>query len=440
MGLSTFQDQIDEKMMKNIVVVGGGAGGLEFITQLAAALKKNDDVSITLIDKLAVHMWKPLLHEVALGTLNIEQEQTHYFLHAKKHGYRFIQAELYSIDRESKTIQIKTQHRTESNELVNHTEQQAYDVLVLALGSKSNDFGTPGVREHCYFLDDIEQAQKIHQDMMFAYQNSPQLQQEPVVNIAIIGGGATGVEFAAELAQVKHTLFDYGFEKIRPENIHIHVIEGGSRILNALSEQVSERAETVLSKLKVNLLTNHRVKSIEHQKIHFADGTTLHADCIIWAAGVKAPKVLEQLNGFEKDGIHRLKVHATLQTFTDPHVFAFGDCAHCQLDSKENPLGARAQVASQQAEFLVNAVLCHLKGKTIPMFKFNEKGTLVSLSNLEAVGQILGNSVVQGASAKMLYRSLYRVHQSKIHGVSKALLITAKDAFARQVNPRIKFF
>jgi NADH dehydrogenase len=161
--------------MKNIVVVGGGAGGLEFVTQLAEVLKKNDDVSITLIDKLAAHMWKPLLHEVALGTLNIEQEQTNYFLHAKKHGYRFIQAELFSIDRESKTIQIKTQHRTESNELVSRTEQRAYDVLVLALGAKSNDFGTPGVREHCYFLDDIEQAQKIHQDMMLAYQNSQQL-------------------------------------------------------------------------------------------------------------------------------------------------------------------------------------------------------------------------------------------------------------------------
>lgn len=126
--------------MKNIVVVGGGAGGLEFVTQLAEVLKKNDDVSITLIDKLAAHMWKPLLHEVALGTLNIEQEQTNYFLHAKKHGYRFIQAELFSIDRESKTIQIKTQHRTESNELVSRTEQRAYDVLVLALGGKVQRF------------------------------------------------------------------------------------------------------------------------------------------------------------------------------------------------------------------------------------------------------------------------------------------------------------
>ena len=426
--------------MKNIVVVGGGAGGLEFVTQFSAALKQHADISITLIDKQAAHMWKPLLHEVALGTLNIEQEQTNYFLHAKAHGYRFIQAEMVNIDRTSKTVQLKVEQTTADQQLISHAHQQLYDVLVLALGAKSNDFGTPGVSENCYFLDDVEQAKKIHKDLMLAYQNSHLLQEEPVVNIAIIGGGATGVEFAAELAQVKHTLFDYGFEKIRPENIKIHVIEGSNRLLNALSEAVSNQAEKVLSEFDIDILTGHRVKLIENKTIHFADGQIMQADSIIWAAGVKAPKVLEKLTEFERDNINRLKVYATLQTFTDPSIFALGDCAHCQLDGKGGPLGARAQVASQQAEFLVSAVKNFIDGKKLPMFKFNEKGTLVSLSESEAVGQIMGENMVQGASARLMYRSLYRIHQSKIHGMGKALLMTAKDAFARRINPKVKFF
>ena len=437
--LFTFQNDIDEKSMKNIVVVGGGAGGLEFVTQLSDALKKNEDISITLIDKAPSHIWKPLLHEVAVGTLNVAEEETNYYDHAKEHDYHFMQGELINIDHQNKTVQLKIEQTIiEDTPLINYTYEKSYDVLVLAVGSKSNDFGTPGVADNCYFLDDIEQAKKFQKNKMTVYKNSHLLEDEPVFNIAIIGGGATGIEFAAELAQAKHTLFDYGFKKIRPENINIHLIEGGNRLINTLSEQVSIKTKDVLLGLDINVLTDHQVKSIEDKTIHFSDGFSIQADSIIWAAGIKAPKVLESLVGFEKDNINRLKVHATLQTFTDPSIFAFGDCAHCQLDSSEKPLGARAQVASQQAEFLVHAVICYLNGKSLPMFKFNEKGTLVSLSEADAVGQILGDKIVKGQSARMMYQTLYRIHQTKIHGIGKTMLITAKDLFARRVNPKIK--
>ncbi|WP_338149709.1 NAD(P)/FAD-dependent oxidoreductase [Acinetobacter higginsii] len=100
---------------------------------------------------------------------------------------------------------------------------------------------------------------------------------------------------------------------------------------------------------------------------------------------MKAPDVIEELDGFEKDNLSRLKVYATLHTFSDPNIFAFGDCAHCQLDAKKPPLGARAQVASQQAEFLAQSLECRLKNKPLTLFKFSDKGSIISLSQDNAI-------------------------------------------------------
>ncbi|EPQ0931512.1 NAD(P)/FAD-dependent oxidoreductase, partial [Acinetobacter baumannii] len=174
--------------------------------------------------------------------------------------------------------------------------------------------------------------------------------------------------------------------------------------------------------------------------IYFSNGNQLNSDITVWAAGVKAPKVLESLSDFERDNINRLMVYATLQTYSDPNVFAFGDCAHCQLDARHPPLGPRAQVASQQASFLVDAMAARLNGRSQPMFTFNDKGSLVSLSRNKAVGELLGDVSVQGYIAKTMYVSLYRLHQATIHGYTQAGLLTMKDLLTRRVRPKIKLY
>lgn len=423
--------------LHKIVIIGGGAGGLELATQLGQSLGKRAQAQITLVDQKLTHIWKPLLHEIAAGTLNPHAEETNYFAHAAKHHYQFVLGHFIDINREHKQVilesaTLNSQHTTSTSV---HLE---YDTLILAVGSTSNDFNTEGVKQHCHFLDSRQQADIFQQDLLHLYLEAQNQNNTRSLNIAIIGAGATGVELAAELFQAKKTFFKYGLNKIDPTDFNITIIEAADRILPSLSETMAKHTRHQLEKYDIKLLTQHRVARVDNEKIHFSDGTSIDAELKVWAAGIKAPAVIEKLVGFEKDRIHRLKVYATLQTLSDPNIFAFGDCAHCQPAADEPVLGPRAQVASQQASFLVEAMKARIRGKSQPMFKFSDKGSLVSLSHNKAVGELLGQVNVQGFVAKSMYVSLYRMHQATIHGYTHAGLLATKDFVTRNLGPKVK--
>lgn len=422
--------------LHKILIVGGGVGGLELATQLGNTLGKNNKAKIVLVDQKLTHVWKPLLHEIAAGTLNPHAEETNYFAHASKHHYEFVLGSLTEIDQAAKqitleTVQLSRPDQTQKNLCLD------YDTLIIAVGSTSNDFNTEGVKQYCRFLDSRKQADIFQQDLLHLYLEAQHHETSRALNIAIIGAGATGIELAAELYQAKQTFFKYGLNKIDPKNVNITVIEAADRILPALSATIAQHTSHQLEQFGITVLTGHRVAKVDEKKIYFTDGTSIDAELKVWAAGIKAPAVLEKLTGFEKDSIQRLKVYATLQTLSDPNVFAFGDCAHCKPMADEPVLGPRAQVASQQASFLVDAMKARVQGKSQPTFKFSDKGSLVSLSH-KAVGELPGQVNVQGFIAKSMYISLYRLHQAAIHGYTHAGLLTAKDFVTRKTRPKIK--
>lgn len=421
-----------------IVIVGGGAGGLELATQLGQSLGKSGKAHITLVDQKLTHIWKPLLHEIAAGTLNPHQEEINYFAHAAANHYEFVLGTFKNIDREAQQILVETDYFSKKAQPKKNRNID-YDTLVLALGSTSNDFNTAGVKEFCHYLDSREQADIFQQDLLHLYLNAQHEASSQELNIAIIGAGATGVELAAELVSAKQNFFKYGLNKIDPNKVKITLIEAAERILPALSEKVAEHTLQQLKQLGINVLTQHRVAKVDEEQIYFADGASLEAEVKVWAAGIKAPEVLTQLEGLERDQINRLKVYATLQTTADPNIFAFGDCAHCQPKADEPVLGPRAQVASQQASFLVNTMKARIHGDAyLPMFNFSEKGALVSLSENKAVGELLGQVNVHGFVAKSMYVSLYRLHQATILGYTQAGTLTVKDFITRKISPKIK--
>ncbi|WP_111859860.1 NAD(P)/FAD-dependent oxidoreductase [Acinetobacter sp. CFCC 10889] len=421
----------------HIVIVGGGVGGLELVTQLGDTLGKAQKAKITLIDQKLTHIWKPLLHEIAAGTMNPNDEETNYYAHAAKHHYEFIQGRFEHLDRENKQITL-SKPQTSKYEAASEKQTVAYDTLVLALGSVSNDFNTPGVKEYCHYLDSPKQAEIFQQDLLHLYLDAQNTNTERSLNIAVIGAGATGVELSAELVEAKQNFYNYGLNKINPNQVKISLIEGANRILPALSEKMAEHAEKQLQRMKIDVLTSKRVEKVDAEKVYFNDGTSIQAELKVWAAGIKTPKVIADLPDFKKDRMGRLEVYATLQTKTDPSIFAIGDCANCILDAREAPLGPRAQVASQQATFMVDALKARINGNKQPMFQFSEKGSLVSLSKNKAVGELLGQVNVQGFVAKSMYVSLYRLHQATIYGYAHAGLLTAKDFVTRKIAPRIK--
>lgn len=420
--------------LHHIVVVGGGAGGLELVTQLGNTLGRQRKAKITLIDQKLTHIWKPLLHEIAAGTLDPHSEEINYFAHAAQHHYQFVLGSLCEVMTGQKQIQIRPAHTPQDAPL----QTLNYDTLILAVGSVSNDFNTEGAQAYCHFLDNRTQADQFQKDLLHIYLDAQSSGQPEQLNIAIIGAGATGVELAAQLVEAKQNFFHYGLNRIHPDQVNIILIEAAERILPALPEKMAQNTLKQVQALGIDVLTGHRVKKVSEHEIYFQDNTALKTDLKVWAAGIQAPDVLARLHGFEKDRLNRLKVHATLQTFSHPDIFALGDCAHCQLEADQPALGPRAQVASQQASFLVRAMTARVASRPLPMFHFSDKGSLVSLSRNKAVGQLLGQVNIQGTLAKSLYISLYRLHQAAIFGYGQAGALTVRDFVTRRVRPKIK--
>jgi NADH dehydrogenase len=427
--------------LHRIVIVGGGAGGLELATRLGRSLGKRQKAQIILIDASLTHIWKPLLHEVAAGTINSYEDELNYFAHASKHHFEFHLGRMSNIDRKDKRVILEALNNGEGVEIAPERHIR-YDTLVVAVGSTSNDFGTAGAKENCIFLDARSQADRFQREFLSLYlqaQARSLSESDPQhLNIAIIGAGATGVELAAELHHAAHEFTRYGLTSIDPRNVNITLIEAADRILPGLPPQTSAAAERELKKFGINVLTNRRVTAVTHTSIECDGGISIPANLKVWSAGIKAPDFLNNIAGLETNRINQLVVGATLQTTLDPDIFAMGDCACYIPQGDTRAVPPRAQVANQESILLAKSMKARLNGQALPEFKFMDKGSLVSLSQNNSVGNLMGNINVQGMIARLMYVSLYRLHQVAIHGFFKTGVLMFKDLLARSSGPQLK--
>jgi len=429
----------------HIVIIGGGAGGLELATTLGRKLGKKGLARITLVDKSLTHIWKPLLHEVAAGSLDSGANEINYRAHAKRHYFEFQMGAMHGLDRENQQILVAPIY-DEHGELVVKERQISYSSLVIAVGSTANDFGTDGAAKNCIFLDSLEQARRFHSHLLNMFLKSEydaSHQRSHPINIAIIGAGATGVELAAELHLASQELPSYGLNNLKQNDVRISVIEAADRILPALPEHLSSAATRELDRLNIKVLTSNRVTRISEDAIEFADGGHLNASIKVWAAGIKAPDFLAQLEGLEVNRINQLVVHQTLQTTHDENIFAFGDCASCPQPGSDHPVPPRAQAAHQQANTLAVTLARRLKGEEAVPYLYRDYGSLISFSRYTAVGNLMGklvgkNLMVEGRIARMFYVSLYRMHQVALHGFFRTSLIWLNDKINRALQPKLK--
>ncbi|QCR36422.1 NAD(P)/FAD-dependent oxidoreductase [Nissabacter sp. SGAir0207] len=430
--------------MKKIVIVGGGAGGLELATSLGKKLGRGNKAEITLVDRNNSHLWKPLLHEVATGSLDAGVDELSYLAHARNHHFAFQLGSLTDINREGKTIRL-AEIRDAQGELLVAERELPYDILVMALGSTSNDFGTPGVKDNCIFLDNPHQAHRFHNEMLNLFLKFSASQKEGErVNIAIVGGGATGVELSAELHNAVKELHSYGFKGLDSQALNVTLVEAGERILPALPPRISAAAHQELNKLGVRVLTNTMVTSADAGGLHTKGGEYIQADLMVWAAGIKAPDFMKEIGGLETNRINQLVVEPTLQTTRDPAIYAIGDCASCpQPDGKFVP--PRAQSAHQMASRCYENILQQLKGHDdkLKPYVYKDHGSLVSLSRFSTVGSLMGNlmrgsMMVEGRIARFVYISLYRMHQVALHGYLRTGLMMLVSRINRVIRPHLK--
>ena len=428
--------------MKKIVIVGGGAGGLELATQLGHKLGRKNKAEIILVDRNHSHLWKPLLHEVATGSMDEGIDALSYLAHARNHGFRFQLGSLTRIDRERKCIQL-SEVRDAQDEVLVPEREVPYDTLVMALGSTSNDFGTPGVKDHCIFLDNPHQARRFHNEMLNLFLKfSASEGRLHKVNIAIVGGGATGVELSAELHNAVKQLHSYGYQGLDSDALNVTLVEAGERILPALPPRISAAAHHELTKLGVRVLTQTMVTSADKHGLNTKNGEFIEADLMVWAAGIKAPDFMKGIGGLETNRINQLVVKDTLQTTLDDDIYAIGDCASCALPSG-GFVPPRAQSAHQMASRVLENILAQMSGKTLKPYVYKDHGSLVSLSRFSTVGSLMGNlmrgsMMVEGRIARFVYISLYRMHQIALHGYFKTGLMMVVGSLNRVIRPRLK--
>jgi NADH:ubiquinone reductase (H+-translocating) len=440
-------DQAQESTgLPHIVIVGGGAGGLELAVRLGRKLGRKNKAHITLVDTARTHLWKPLLHQVAAGTLDSHADEVAYFGMARKHCFQFRLGSMEDLDRARKEIHLAPS-LDEHGEEVLPRRTIRYDTLVLALGSQTNDFGTPGARENSIMLDSPMAAERFHQRLInccLRAQAESKAAGQGRFTVTIIGGGATGVELSAELHMTTKLLTSYGVANFHPEkDLKIVIVDAAPRLLQMLPERLSSAVARELRTIDIEIHTNEKVVEVSKEGVRMASGKFIPSGIVVWAAGIKAADFLREIDGLETNRINQLVVNRTLQTTRDPSIFALGDCAACPQDDGQPLVPPRAQSAHQQASMLAKSLIRMLNGKAPLEFTYHDHGSLVSLGNYSTVGSLMGaimsgSVFIEGLVAKWMYWSLHKQHQIAINGMFHTWLSTWAETIDRVRNPRIK--
>uniref|UniRef100_UPI0039F07A92 NAD(P)/FAD-dependent oxidoreductase n=1 Tax=Bordetella sputigena TaxID=1416810 RepID=UPI0039F07A92 len=428
-----------------VVIVGGGAAGLELATRLGDQFHRNGQGIVTLIERARTHLWKPLIHAAAAGSLNPGEHELDYLAQAYWHHFKYQCGEMVGLDREAKEVLLGAVRGADGKLLIPACTV-GYDTLVIAVGSMTNDFGTPGVAQHAIPLETPAQAERFHRQMIDAFlraQSQDKAIEPGQLHLAIIGGGATGTELAAELHRTTQALSAFGRDRINPSDIRIILVEAAPRILPALPEEISAAATRLLLDRGVDVRTQAKVTEVRGDGILLDNGLRIPAELIVWAAGVRAPDFLRDLDGLESNRINQLVVTTTLQTTRDSSIFAIGDCAQCMWEGRNLPVPPRAQAAHQQAAHLFRQLQRRIAGKPLERYVYRDFGSLVNLGRYNTIGHLMGfltgkNFRVRGLIARLMYRFLYAKHQFAIDGNRRTLLAMVARGFSRHASQQVK--
>jgi NADH dehydrogenase len=421
----------------HLVVVGGGVAGLVIAGKLPRTAGRTP-IAVTLIDRELAYVYKPMLHAIAAGTSDFSQQETNYLAQARDRHFVFCPGELKGIDRDAQRIRLGPLMIGGRSIVPERTI--SYDTLILATGSQANDFGTPGVQQYCHMVDSRSQALDLNREIRTRMLES--LEASSTLSIAIVGGGATGVELAAELIQLTQIAAYYGATGL-PSQVKVTLIESGPQLLAAFPQRVAVAARERLERLGITIVTGARVVAADTEGLRLADGTQIAADLRVWAAGVKGSDALASLGGLEVTRNNQLVVGPTLQTTRDPRILAVGDCSNLALGREAKALPPTAQVAHQQAAHLIRHLPAWIGGRDLPPFTFRDFGSLVSLGGYGAYGSLgkfglFKGGFIQGRVAQLGHVLLYRSYQSQLHGFWRGGLIWLADTINSYVRPKLR--
>ncbi|MFN6570202.1 NAD(P)/FAD-dependent oxidoreductase [Dendronalium sp. ChiSLP03b] len=370
-------DALNNNPPHQVVIVGGGFGGLYTAKALAKA-----SVNVTLIDKRNFHLFQPLLYQVATGTLSpADISSPLRAVLSKSKNTKVLLGEVSDIDAEAQKV-------------ILGDEAIPYDTLIVATGAKHSYFGKDDWEEFAPGLKTVEDAIEMRRRIFTAFE-AAEKETDPEkrrawLTFAIVGGGPTGVELAGAIAELAYQTLKEDFRNIDTSETTILLLEGMDRILPPFAPELSQAAAESLQKLGVVVQTKTLVTNIENDVITIKQGDAVReiaAKTVLWAAGVKASamgKVLAQRTGAECDRAGRIIVEPDLSIKGHPNIFVIGDLANFSHQNGK-PLPGVAPVATQEGEYVAELIQQRLKGNTLPQFAYSDRGSLAMIGQNSAV-------------------------------------------------------
>ncbi len=435
------------------VVLGGGAGGLELAIRLARLTRPGNRARVTLVDRRPTHIWKPRLHEIAAGLLVAAQEEAGYAAQARRHGFEFVLGEVERLDPERGELGIAATPYPADDHVAHASGDDllpartlSYDTAVLAIGSTVDDFGVPGVRDHCYTLDSPTGAERLHRALL-ARAARVKAGVQAQLRVVIVGAGTTGVELAAELRNASGRLSQY-LSLLKAGQLGITLLEAADRPLPASPRGVSAYARDMLAAHDVDMRFGAKVVGVAADAVSVEGGPDVAADLVVWASGVKAQQLAQPIQNLRLERNGRIAVDAQLRVLRRDGsafdtLYGLGDCAAAPLEGG-GVVGATAQAAHQQAVLLARSLARQLRGRDALPFRYRYKGSLVSLGEGSAVGDVPapsgGDLRVSGVGAKLAYAGLYEAHLVELFGVWRTAALALSGALRRSAQPAIKLY
>ena len=403
--------------MLNVIVIGGGFGGLKFLQRA-----RSSKIQFTLIDKQNHHLFQPLLYQVATAVLspaNIAFPIRRMFKNFK--NVKVILDEATDINREDKTVTISS------------GEKIRYDQLVVSTGSRHSYFGNDDWSEYSNGLKGINDALQIRERLLRAFEkaeNEKNIEKRnKYLNFVVVGGGPTGVEMAGSIAEIAYKNMKEEFRNFKSSDANVYLIEATEKILPMYSDRLSGKAEKYLIDFGVQVRTNEKVIKIENDLV-VTDKESIETDNVIWAAGNEASPIIKKLNT-KTDSEGRAIVDPDCSIKEDGNVFVIGDAANYK-NKNNSTLPGIAPVAIQQGKYLAKII----KNKTLKQdrkpFKYYDKGMMATVGRYKAIGKI-GNIEISGFIAWLFWSAIHILY---LIGYRSKILVVIEWIFSYLFNKK----
>ena len=403
--------------MKNIVIIGGGFGGLSFLK--TARKSKNN---FTLIDKTNHHLFQPLLYQVATAVLSpsdITVPIRNLFKNDK--NVNVVLDEVVDINQHNNSLELV------SGNIIN------YDILLISVGSSYSYFGNDDWSTHSNGLKNLNDALDIRDNILKAFENAESekdnVKKLSYLNFVIIGGGPTGVELAGSIAELAYKNIKNEYRNFNIEDINVHLIEAGSAILPDYSKILSSKASKYLQKLGVNLKLNEKVLNIEKHKVT-TEKESYSTNNIIWAAGNKANPLIEKLDT-DVDKFGRVIVDDDFSIKNSNSIYVIGDAANYK-NNNGNTLPGIAPVAIQQGKYLAKMLTTDKSLRRKKIFHYRDKGMMATVGGFKAIG-VIGKFQISGLLAWLFWSLIHLVY---LIGYKSKFIVLIEWIFAYFLNKR----